>query len=201
MVILWNGLLKDELGWPKYEPPSVRAFKKGSWGDKEKYPDGPTKRERIDLYEYNGMDTAGTLALYAVLKERAINDGVYDKPYKSQLLPLNEALTQVELCGNLWDADAACDILEEVVWPKLDEWKGVLREISQKPELNPNSPKQLKELMYDEWGIEHDLDRPKVERRGKQSTDQMVRQEIILGDYRIANGANQVLVLRRSSRL
>lgn len=180
-------LLKDELGWPRYEPSSVREFKKGSWSKEG----GPTKRERIDLYEYNGMDTAGTLALFSVLRERAITDEVYDKPYKSQLLPLNEALTQVEFYGNLWDAEAACDILEYEVWPKLDEWKHVLREISHKPQLNPNSPKQLKELIYDEWGITHDLDRPRHERLGKQSTDKAVREVIIRGEYRVKNGKNK----------
>ena len=180
-------LLKDELGWSKYEPSSVRDFKagRGVWAD---WPNqSAPKRERIDLYEYNGMDTAGTLSLYHVLKERAINDNVWERPYRSQLLPLNAALTEVELYGNLWDADAACDILEEEVWPRLDEWRGVLRTISRRPELNPNSPKQLKELMYDIWGIEHDLDRPRIERQGKKSTDKSVREVILRGDYRSSN--------------
>jgi uracil-DNA glycosylase family 4 len=180
-------LLKDELGWPRYEPSSVRDFKarRGAWTG---WPDElPGKRERVDLYEYNGMDTAGTLALYEVLKERAINDNVYDRPYKSQLLPLNAALTEVELVGNIFDVEAACDILEDEVWPKLDKWKRVLREISKTPELNPNSPKQLAELMYDTWGIEHDLDRSKIERKGKESTDKAVREIIKRGNYRSKN--------------
>jgi DNA polymerase-1 len=175
-------LLKDELGWPKYEPESVRTFKRTG-----ELPDG---RSRIDLYEYNGMDTAGTLALYGVLKERAIHDRVYDRPYKSQLLPLNSALTEVELAGNLFDAEAACDILEDEVWPKLWEWREVLREISHVPDLNPNSPKQLCDLIYDTWGITHDLDRPTKERLGKKSTDKAVREVIRLGQYKARNGVN-----------
>jgi uracil-DNA glycosylase family 4 len=182
-------LLKDELGWPKYEPSSVKDFKKekktGVWAN---WPEEVApKRERIELYEYNGMDTAGTLALYQVLKHRAIADEVFDKPYRSQLLPLNEALTQVELYGNIWDADAALNILEEEVWPKLDDWRDALRTISRLPKLNPNSWKQLEELMYETWGIEHDLDRPKYERKGKRSTDKSVREVILRGDYRSAN--------------
>jgi uracil-DNA glycosylase family 4 len=179
-------LLKDELGWPRYEPKSVRDFKRTG--------DLPDKRARIDLYKYNGMDTAGALSLYQVLRERAIHDDVFDRPYRSQLLPLNAALTEVELTGNLFDADAACDILEYEVWPKLRDWKRVLREISLESTLNPNSPKQLCELIYDKWGIEHNLDRPKVERQGKKSTDVHVRNTIIAGDYRSRNGLNHETV-------
>jgi DNA polymerase-1 len=180
-------LLKDELGWPRYEPTSVRDFKarRNAWAE---WPEVlPGKRERIDLYEYNGMDAAGTLALYDVLRDRAINDNVFDRPYKSQLLPLTRALAQVELGGIIWDADAACDILEAEVWPKLYEWRQVLRTISKLPELNPNSPQQVAALMYDTWGIEHDLDRPGKERDGKQSTDKLVREKILRGEYRATN--------------
>ena len=188
-------LLKDELGWPKYEPGSVRDFKKGkgAWSD---WPTTlPDKRTRIDLYEYNGMDTAGSLALYHVLRERAVHDNVYDRPYKATLIPLSNALTEVESYGNLWDIDAACDILETEVWPRLHEWKGVLREIAREDELNPNSPKQLVELLYDKWGLQHDLDRPRVERNpmraDPRAVDADVRQEIIRDKFRLRNGVNR----------
>lgn len=184
-------LLKDELGWPRYESSSVRDFKnrRGEWAG---WPDElPSKQLRIDLYDYNGKDTAGTLALYEVLKERAINDDVFERPYKSQLLPLNEALTQVELYGNLWDIDAACDILEEEVWPNLYKWREVLRTIAKNPTLNPNSPKQLKELLYDSWGLQHNLDRPRIERKGKVSTDKQVREVIKRGEFSAHKGVNR----------
>src|SRR5215831_15230212 len=156
-------LLKDELGWPRYEPPSVRQFKK----------DGNLVNPR-ELYEYNGLDTAGSLALFEILKARAIHDNVWDKPYKSLLIRLSEALTMVELEGNLFDSEKACDLLELEVWPKLQVQRGIMRQISKRPALNPNSPKQLETLMYDEWGITHDLMRPKIERQGKRSTDKVV---------------------------
>lgn len=170
-------LLKDELGWPKYEPHSVKHFKKTG--------ELPDKRARIDLYEYNGMDTAGSLGLFHVLKERAINDNVWNKPYKHMLTRLSEALTKVELVGTIYDADKACDILEEEVWPKLRDQKNQLRYMSEKPNLNPASPQQLQKLLYDEWKIEHDLNRPKIERKGKRSTDKYVREEIMRGDFSI----------------
>lgn len=168
-------LLKDELGWPKYEPDSVKIFKKTG--------DLPSDATRRDLYRYNGFDTAGTLALFNILAERAKYDNVWDKPYRFMLIRLSEALTRTELSGNIFDADVASDILEEQVWPKLAELKYEMREIAMMSNLNPNSPKQLESLLYDEWGIKHNLMRPKIERFGKRSTDKSVREEILRGDY------------------
>lgn len=176
-------LLKDELGWPKYEPETVKDFKKTGII--------PNPVARRGLYEYNGMDTAGTLALYPILEERAKNDNVWDRPYKFMLLRLSEALTKVELEGMLFDSEEACNILEYEVWPKLRDLRRNARELSKKPALNLNSPKQLGELYYDEWGLKHNLTRPKIERKGKRSTDAKVREQIlVVGDYKV----NEVVV-------
>ena len=169
-------LLKDELGWPKYEPASVRQYKKTG--------ELPDKRTRIDLYEYNGKDAAGTLALFQVLKERAINDNVWNKPYRSLLIRLSETLSRVEAQGVLYDAEQACDILEGEVWPLLKGWKATMRDITRLPTLNPNSPKQLEQLLYEDWGITHDLKRPRIENQGKRSTDKDVREKILRDQYR-----------------
>jgi uracil-DNA glycosylase family 4 len=166
-------LVKDILGWPKYEPDSVRQFKKT----------GELFSER-DLYEYNGMDCAGTIALFNALKPLAINDGVWDRPYKSLLIRLSETLTQMELQGNLFDSERACNILEEEVWPLLYNWRKEMRQTIDGKELNPNSPKQLQTLLYDEWGIKHDLSRPKIERQGKRSTDASVREVIMRNEFK-----------------
>jgi len=169
-------LLKDELGWPRYEPPSVRQFKKtGVIED---------AHGRSDLYNYNGFDTAGSLALFQVLKSRAVHDNVWDKPYRSLLIRLSETLTRVELQGNLYDAEKACDLLEYDVYPKLKQQKVELRQIAGRPRLNPNSPKQLETLIYDDWGVTHDLMRPRIERLGKRSTDKYVREAMLLGLYK-----------------
>lgn len=168
-------LLKDELGWAKYEPESVKHFKKTG--------ELPDKRSRIELYEYNGYDTAGALGLFTIFEERAKNDDVWDKPYKSMLLRLSEALTTVELTGNLYDDERACNILEAEVWPKLKELLAECQDLSGKPILNLNSSKQLCALIYDEWGLTHNLSRPKIERKGKRSADAKVREEIARGDF------------------
>lgn len=181
-------LLKDQLGWPKYEPSSVKEYKKSG--------NLPDKRARLDLYEYNGMDTAGTLALFNLFKREAINDDVWDKPYKSLLLRLAEVLTRMEGVGIAFDADRAMDILEAEVWPKLQELKQRARKISKREKLNLNSPKQLSELMYGDWGIGHTLSRPKIERQGKNSTDKVVREEIIGGHFSCKNGINPTAIMQ-----
>ncbi len=179
-------LLKDELGWGKYEPQSVRHFKKTGrfdfYGDSE----SQQQRARTELYKYNGMDTAGTLALYEPFKQQAINDSVWDKPYRSLLIRLSEVLARVELEGNIYDAEAACDILEFEVWPKLRDSKKKMRVLTGEPKLNPNSPKQIEKLIYDDWGITHGLMRKGKERDGKRSTDKFVREEILLNRHKIS---------------
>lgn len=170
-------LLKDELGWPKYEPASVTHFKKTG--------ELPNEQARKQLYEYNGFDTAGALGLLDSLTQRARLDGVYDRPYKSMLIRLSEALTKVELQGNLFDDEAAADILESEVWPKLRDLKKEARSLTGKPELNMNSPQQTSVLMYDEWGLKHNLKRAKIESKGKRSSDKEVRQEILEGNYTV----------------
>jgi uracil-DNA glycosylase family 4 len=178
-------LLKDHLGWPKYEPASVKDFKKTG--------------ELIDnagLYEYNGMDTAGTFALFEVFKREAISDGVWDRPYKSLLLRLSETLTKMEGIGIAFDTDKAMDILEAEVWPKLAELKQEARKIAKLERLNLNSPKQISELLYDTWGIGHTLSRPRIERLGKNSTDKAVREEIINGHFSCTNGINPTTIMK-----
>jgi len=179
-------LLKDELGWPRYEPYSVKHFK--STGEL------PTSEARKELYVYNGMDCGGALSLLPVLVAKAQADNVYEKPYKSLLIRLSEAFTKMELQGNIYDVDAACDILEGEVWPKLYELRRQARLVSNKPKLNLNSPKQTAELMYDGWGLKHNLKRPKIENKGKRSTDARVREEILRGDFTLSSGVSRMAV-------
>jgi uracil-DNA glycosylase family 4 len=176
-------LLKDEMGWPKYEPESVRHFKKT--GQFITDAAGSTKRAKVDLYNYNGMDTAGTLGLFQVLAARAKNDNVWDRPYRLILLRLSESLARIELEGVAYDSEAACNILEAEVWPKLASYKRDAEELAGRV-INLNSPKQMETLYYDEWELEHELSRPRIERAGKRSTDQWVREQILeRGTYKV----------------
>jgi uracil-DNA glycosylase family 4 len=176
-------LLKDELGWPRYEPASVRHFKKT--GQFLPTADGSIEQAKQDLFEYNGLDTAGCLGLFQILSARAKNDNVWDKPYKLLLLRLSESLARIELEGMAYDSEAAANILEAEVWPKLQAWSESTETLVGR-KINFNSPKQMNTLYYDEWELEHQLARPKVERKGKKSTDQHVREQILeRGTYKV----------------
>src|SRR5215469_540614 len=176
-------LLKDEMGWPKYEPDSVKHFKKT--GQFLEDAAGSTKRAKIDLYKYNGMDTAGTLGLFQILAARAKNDNVFDRPYRLILLRLSEALARIELEGVAYNSEAAANILEAEVWPKLVSYRRDAESLVGHA-INLNSPKQMETLYYDDWGLEHELMRPRIERQGKRSTDQFVREQILeRGTYKV----------------
>jgi DNA polymerase-1 len=171
-------LLKDFLGWPKYEPPTVKEWKKTG--------EFRHDSQRQDVYNYNGFDTAGCLQLFRVFQREAKNDNVWDRPYKFLLIRLSEVLTKMELVGNKFDVDRACDLLEEEVWPRLQELKTEMRDQVVRPEFNPSSHKQVTELLYDTWNVSHNLRRPKVELKEKRSGDKFVREEILRGDFRAA---------------
>lgn len=151
-------LLMNELGWPNYEPKEVRDYKSAVRRlEKElKFDELAALEVPDELYKYNALDAAGTAQLFPILKERAINDNVWDM-YRRYLIPASEALVKVELHGIGYDADAACDLLEEEVWPALDQLKAELRLIVGKNDYNPNSPQQNAQLVYDEWCVIHNL--------------------------------------------
>ena len=58
-----------------------------------------------------------------------------------------------------------------------------MRQTVKKPALNPNSPKQMEVLYYEDWGLKHNLMRPKIERLGKRSTDALVRESILRNEF------------------
>lgn len=186
-------LLMNELNWPNYEPESVRAFKRAV-GRLEKAQDwaGLKALEVPDeLYKYNAMDAAGTAKLYPILVKKAIEDNVYEKPYKSILLPGSEALVQVEMAGNYYDYERALDILEDEVWPTLDELRAKMQVILGDGSYNPNSAQKNSILVYDKWHIVHNLPL-----KNERSVDKSVYTEIkngrfVIGNIEMASGESE----------
>jgi uracil-DNA glycosylase family 4 len=147
-------LLMNELGWPHYEPPEVKAWKaKVRNLEKQlhydKLSDLPTPDE---LYEYNALDAGGTARLFPILREKAERDGVYSL-YRDHLIRASEAFTKVELAGNYYDVRRGLDILEGEVWPELDNLRKKLQDTVGDIEYNPNSPTQTAVFIYDKWNI------------------------------------------------
>ncbi|KKW10623.1 MAG: Phage SPO1 DNA polymerase-related protein [Candidatus Gottesmanbacteria bacterium GW2011_GWB1_49_7] len=122
-------LVKDILGWPRYEPYEVLK-----WKEKVRTLEKAARYEEADalevpdsLYEYNGLDAAGTAQLLPILKERAIIGEVYERPYLETLLPTAESFIKAELNGMYYDVNAAADLLEFEVLPALSEMQDKLR--------------------------------------------------------------------------
>ena len=181
-------LLMSEFGWPNYEPPTVRKFKADVRRLERELKFDELKALEVpdDLYKYNALDAAGTALLFPVLKERAINDHVWGV-YKDYLIPAANALVKVELQGINYDTEAACDLLEEEVWPALSKLKTELQWIVGDGNYNPNSAQQNAALVYDNWKVIHNLRLPQGKER---SVDKSVYAEIKAGRFVIGGFGN-----------
>jgi uracil-DNA glycosylase family 4 len=163
-------LLSSIFGWPDYEPQSVKNFKKNGVFDE------PVRRSQQELYKYNGWDTAGTKQLHDYFAPRLETDSVVEL-YRNRLLPAANAFRSVELRGFAYDVDAACNLREEVVIPRLYQLTETMQEISEHPLLNPGSWQQVKAILYDEWGLKHGL-RDSGKKKFATSVGKEVRKEI-----------------------
>ena len=185
-------LLSTVFAWPDYEPASVKSFKKtGEFFGKTPQ---EQRRSENELYKYNGWDTAGTLQLYHVLDPRLDTDrgGEVRTLYK-RLLYASERFTTVELNGFNYDIEEACNINDRAAIPLTIELTNSLREISGHALLNPNSPKQLSVVYYDDLGLKHKL-RDMGKKKFKRSTGKEVREEILEGRVEAKLGKREKLV-------
>lgn len=182
-------LLMDELGWPMYEPESVKKWKSrlNTLTKQHRYAelDG-VEFDEDELYTYNGFDTAGTAQLYPIYAERLQKYNRLLASYASLLIPGSEALTRIELRGFRYDVNKAADILESEVVPALETFKYDLQEIVEDAEYNPNSAPQNSSIVYDadKLGVLHFS--INLNRSGKEkSVDDSVREELKAGRYDI----------------
>lgn len=192
-------LLMSEFGWPNYEPPEVVKFKADVKRlEKElKFDELRALPVPDELYPYNALDAAGTAQLFPLLKQRAIDDNVWDV-YKRYLIPAANALVKMELHGIAYNTEAAFDLLEEQVWPALNQLKEELRLIVGKGDYNPNSAPQNANLVYDEWNIIHNL---RVYEGKERSVDKSVYTEIKAGRFVIGGGDIDTKPARRETAI
>jgi len=173
-------LVQSELAWPNYEPKIVREWKAaiGRFEKQHKWKELEDVDVPEELYTYNALDAAGTSLLYPLLHKRADDDSVL-VVYEKLLLVASEALTRVELTPRYFDMERAADILEEEVYPRLDELKVQLQMKVGDASYNPNSATQNASLVYDKWGLTHN-----ISRRGKErSVDKPVYTELAAGRF------------------
>jgi uracil-DNA glycosylase family 4 len=168
-------LLMDTFGWPYYSSPAIEKAKKT--GEVVNYE---------EFYQYAGMDVGGTFQLFHDQYSRAEADDVL-RAYQHLLIKGTELAIDVELNGMIYDADAAGDIYEFVVEPELQELEEELQRLANNSILNPRSPKQMSRLLYDRWGIKHEMQKRRptpTMQNPKRSVDSAARKEIIEGRFR-----------------
>jgi uracil-DNA glycosylase family 4 len=168
-------LLMDTFGWPYYSSPAVERAKKT--GVVEDYD---------EFYHYAGMDVGGTYQLFEHQYPRAVEDKVRDM-YLHLLVRGNAFLTDVELNGMVYDIDRAADLHEFEVQPELEELTGEMRRHADNQLLNPASNQQMAHLLYDQWGIQHTMQKRKPTQnmpKPERSVDDSARKEILEGRFR-----------------
>ena len=101
------------------------------------------------LYRYNAMDTECTLRLQAVLETELKEQGLYEDPFQNILMKAAPMLQAAELKGVLIDWEENYRIEKEELLPEVQKLEGELRTLAGKPELNPNSSKQIIHLLFD----------------------------------------------------
>jgi len=179
-------LVMNELNWPHYEPQAVKNWKSklGRLERELRFTELEELEAPEELYEYNALDAAGTALLYPILLHRAVADNVASY-YTDYLLRDSNALIEVELRGIHYDYHKAADINENEVLPELERLRANMQWIVGDGAYNPNSPKQNAELVYDKWGLIHNIDRGEDKER---SVDKAVYTEIKEGRFFVAMG-------------
>lgn len=185
-------LLSTKFGWPDYEPKSVKEFKKtGEFSGKTAQERKLSERE---LLKYNGWDTAGTSQLFTLLNPRLDSDrGGSVRPLYNRLLRAATRFRTVEENGFPFDVEEACNLNEREAIPLLYDLTEHIREVTKKELLNPNSPDQLKAVLYNEWGLKHSL-RDSGKKKLSTSTGKEVREEITGGRFECKPGHREQVV-------
>jgi DNA polymerase-1 len=102
------------------------------------------------LYRYNAMDTELTLRLAYTLEAELKEQGLYNRPFLSPMMAAVHMLLDAELYGVGIDWEEFERVDTEELGPELERLKGLLREISGHPELNPLSSVRVNDILYDE---------------------------------------------------
>jgi len=113
------------------------------------------------LDEYLAYDVDNTHQIRKVYRERIAADPIAEKLYTKTLIPASELLYHIERRGMYLDQER---LAENDIYYKeeIARVRSELRDICGY-EINPNSPKQLKELLFEKW---------KIPNKRKGSTDE-----------------------------
>lgn len=141
-------LSKNLLGSPDYKSMASQYLpkKSASWRLI------PTKV----LYKYNGLDISNTLQVFNILRPKVHADANLEKLYTEILIPASEFLYHVENRGMLVDQQRLDELKDpdnpDSVYSKVQDGISKICKIAGY-EINPNSPKQIGTLLFEEIGL------------------------------------------------
>ena len=104
------------------------------------------------LYKYGAKDVDYTFRLIDIFKSQLQESGLWEYPYRRVLATVVQTLLRAERRGlYLYEDDVqhAKEVLGDEVLELLDE----LKELSETPALNPNSPKQVSKVIYQDLSL------------------------------------------------
>lgn len=136
-------IARDRLNLPNYE----HGLKKYLVDEGTTFADIP----RDELYQYQAYDTCTTWKLYFLLNEE-LRQPKLRSAFENILMPAAEMLGEVRQNGVNIDV-TYMRWLETTLREQLAAKVNAIRVSAGKPELNPNSTKQLAVILYDEIGV------------------------------------------------
>ena len=139
------------------------------------------------LYKYAGYDGDYTLRLFKLLKPQMDKATWY--VHDQLLLPASEALSEIETYGVYFDYDVQKKAVEEYTKIVAD-YKAQLVQCAGREDFNPNSPKQVAELLFDKLKMPEIIDR---------STKEEVL--VVLADHFKSKEAELMLGYRGAAKL
>ena len=110
-----------------------------------------------ELYEYNAIDISKSHASWFPMREAIRADWNHVNEYRTILIPAVEFLAKMQLYGVLADKGKITENIETHE-KEIEEIKAKINVYAQKHlghDMNPGSPKQVKELLYRKMGLGH----------------------------------------------
>lgn len=132
-----------ELGMVDYEEETIAPYLNNRNDHYSKIP-APV------LGEYGAWDVVVTLRLKKMFEKRLKENGQYDSPFMNVIMPACRKFRDVELRGFPVDFKQL-EWLDGSLQEQLDRLELEIQTLTAHPNLNPRSPQQLAEMIYDEW--------------------------------------------------
>lgn len=106
-----------------------------------------------ELYKYNAMDIYYTAKLYKLFKKELKEDGALYKVFKYISMGMSDVYEDAEFEGIVLDTEQMQEV-ERELRSNINKVKRKLAKYTKKKDVNWNSPQQVAEVLFKEWGLQ-----------------------------------------------